>query len=223
MQQPSNPETLSPRAKLALFGIGLLALIAGIGVWMSLHSPPSSVQTRPLVTQQATLLPQLKGLPPFSLIDHQGKPFDNDRLLGKWTFLNFGYTHCPDVCPTTLALLADLHSRLHRGESIPAYQIAFVSIDPQRDTPARLAEYVNYFEPSFVGVTGEDAALRDLTQPLGILFQPVETPDSALGYVMDHSTSIILVDPAGRYHALFSPPHDAKGMAADFIAITKRD
>jgi protein SCO1/2 len=78
-----------------------------------------------------------------------------------------------------------------------------------------------FFHPSFLGVRGDDAALQQLTKPLGILYQKVETPDSGLAYVMDHSASVILVDPAGRYHALFSPPHDAGVMAKDFIAIAE--
>jgi protein SCO1/2 len=84
-----------------------------------------------------------------------------------------------------------------------------------------LAEYINYFDPSFLAATGSDDELKGLTQPLGIMYAKVTTEKSAMGYVMDHSASIILVDPEGRYHALFSPPHDARIMADDFIKISE--
>ncbi|MGD8587748.1 MAG: SCO family protein, partial [Chromatiales bacterium] len=178
-----------------------------------MHTPPD------ITTKEATLLPQLKPLPPFSLEDQQGKVFDNQRLLGHWTFLDFGYTHCPDICPTTLALLADLDARLRSIKQKTPYEIAFVSLDPERDSRQRLAEYVGYFDPSFLAVRGEGQALRQLTKPLGILYEKVPTPNSAMAYVMDHSASIALIDPQGRYYALFSPPHDAASMAEDFKLI----
>lgn len=200
---------------------GLLAMAAGMVAWMQIWAPRTTNTPTMIATQQATLLPQLKTLPPFSLLDQQGRRFDNQRLRGYWTFLDFGYTHCPDVCPTTLALLADMDGRLRSSKQTTPYQIAFVSVDPERDTARRLAEYLDYFEPSFLGVRGGDQELQRLTRPLGILYQKVQTPNSAMGYVMDHSASIILIDPEGRYYALFSPPQDAGKMADDFIAITK--
>ncbi len=98
---------------------GLLAIVAGMVTWMQLWTPPVTRTPPMIATQQATLLPQLKMLPPFSLQDQLGKAFDNQRLLGQWTFLNFGYTHCPDICPTTLALLADLNNRLQSVKQTP--------------------------------------------------------------------------------------------------------
>jgi protein SCO1/2 len=200
---------------------GLLAMAAGLVAWLEFWTPPIMHTPPAITTKAATLLPQLKPLPPFSLIDQQGKTFDNQRLQGHWTFLDFGYTHCPDVCPTTLALLSNLDDRLQSVKQKAPYEIAFVSIDPQRDSRQRLAEYVGYFDPSFLGVRGDDQALQQLTRPLGILYQKVPTPNSAMGYVMDHSTSIALIDPQGRYYALFSPPHDADLMAEDFKSITR--
>jgi protein SCO1/2 len=200
---------------------GLLAMTAGLLAWLQVWTPPV-IHTPPQIsTKAATLLPQLKPLPPFSLKDQQGNTFDNQRLMGQWTFLNFGYTHCPDVCPTTLALLADMHNRLQLSKQKSPYEIAFVSIDPERDSQQRLAEYVGYFDPLFLGVRGDNAALQQLTRPLGILYQKVSTPNSAMGYVMDHSASIALIDPQGRYYALFSPPHDVQMMVEDFKLITK--
>lgn len=206
---------------LAVILSGILALAAGVVVWLQLSAPPALNPAGAIETRSATLLPQLKGLQPFSLKDQHGRPFTNQSLLGQWTFLSFGYTHCPDICPTTLAMLTAMDEQLLPSKGSTPYQIAFVSIDPERDTPQRLAEYIDYFNPSFFGVTGTDYELKRLTQPLGILYAKVTTEKSAMGYVMDHSASIILVDPLGRYHALFSQPHDPGFMAEDFVTISK--
>ena len=150
-----------------------------------------------MATKQATILPIFKTLQPFSLTDQTGETFDNQRLLGQWTFLNFGYTHCPDICPTTLAMLTNMDQQLNSLEIASPVQIAFVSVDPERDTQQRLAEYVNYFDPSFLGLRGSEDKLQRLTQPLGILYAKVKTEKSAMEYVMDHSASIILIAPEG--------------------------
>ncbi|MCU7948328.1 MAG: SCO family protein [Candidatus Thiodiazotropha sp. (ex Cardiolucina cf. quadrata)] len=198
-----------------------LALTAGLLAWYYLATPPIDTQPETLKTQQALLLPELRPLKPFSLSNHQGSKYDNQSLLGHWTFMNFGYTYCPDICPTTMSLFSEMHDQLQAQNAAYPYQITFVSVDPERDTLERLSEYVTYFNPSFIGATGPEAALQQLTKPLGILYERVETEDSAMGYVMDHSASIILVDPQGRFHAYFSPPHDAEKMANDFIAISR--
>ena len=201
--------------------LGLLALIAGVTAWLQLAAPGSSSPGGVVESRSASLLPQLRTLQPFSLMDQHGRPFNNQTLEGQWTILNFGYTHCPDICPTTLAMLKNMNDRLMSAKASAVPQIAFVSVDPERDTRQRLAQYMEYFDPSFLGVRGNDDELKRLTQPLGILYAKVTTEKSAMGYVMDHSASIILVDPEGRYHALFSPPHDPGVMAQDFISITE--
>ena len=206
---------------LAFLVLGILALIAGVAAWLQLAAPRSSQPGGVVETRSATLLPQLRKLQPFSLMDQHGRPFSNQTLEGQWTILNFGYTHCPDICPTTLAMLKNMSDRLDSAGASATPQIAFVSVDPERDTRQRLAEYMKYFDPSFLGVTGSDDELKRLTQPLGILYAKVTTEKSAMGYVMDHSASIILVDPQGRYHALFSPPYDPGIMAQDIIRITE--
>lgn len=200
-----------------------LSTAVGLVAWYFLSSKHSTVPINESPKmQQALLMPELRPLAPFSLTTHEGATFNNQSLLGHWTFMSFGYTYCPDICPTTMLLFSQMHNRLQAQNSNKPYQITFISIDPERDTLERLAEYVSYFDPSFVGATGAQEMLQKLTQPLGIVYKRVETEDSVLGYVMDHSASIILVDPQGRFHALFSPPHDAEKMAHDFIIISNR-
>ena len=205
----------------ALVLTGLLALAAGVVVWLQLQQPAATPTVSHIETRSATLLPQLRRLQPFSLRDQHGRPFTNQTLQGRWTFLSFGYTHCPDICPTTLAMLTSMGRQIDASGNSADYQIAFVSVDPERDTQQRLAEYIDFFNPEFLGVTGDDSELQRLTRPLGILYVKVMTENSAMGYVMDHSASIVLVDPQGRYHALFSSPHDPDDMAQDFMTITK--
>jgi protein SCO1/2 len=199
----------------------LLLVIAGLLTWRY-YEPPSQAP-KPLQTRSATLLPELRPLPPFSLVDQQGRTYDNRRLLGHWTLLNFGYTHCPDICPTSLAMLAQMKAQLQTIGMRTPYEIGFVSVDPERDTPQRLAEYVAFFDPEFLGISGTPSAIGALTGPLGILYRKVVTEGSAMDYVVDHSATMILVDPQGRYRALFSPPHDAAIMAQDILAISRAE
>ncbi len=203
--------------------IAAIALLAVCALLARLYLKPAPQAAKPVRTDAATLLPELRPLPPFSLLDQQGETYDNGRLQGHWTLLSFGYTHCPDICPTTLSELAQMKQRLEELNMEAPYEIGFVSIDPERDTPQRLAEYVAYFDADFVGVTGPPEALTSLTRPLGILYRKVVTEDSAMDYVMDHSASLILIDPEGRYRALFSPPHDPAIMARDILAISRAE
>jgi protein SCO1/2 len=200
--------------------LSISALIGGLLIWSFLQGSKSEVPSQPLSTEQATILPELRSLSPFSLASHDGQKFDNQSLLGQWTFMSFGYTYCPDICPTTLSMFSEMDDLLKSQQVAAPYKITFVSVDPERDSLRRLADDVTYFNPDFIGATGPKAALQQLTKPLGILYERVETENSAMDYVIDHSASIILVDPRGQYHAYFSPPHDPQKMASDFLAIS---
>ncbi len=169
--------------------------------------------------QQGTLLPSAKPVADFNLIDDKGESFTLKDLQGRWTFAFFGYTHCPDVCPTSLSMLAKVMARLRQEENLPSLPRGlFVSVDPARDTPATLANYVKYFDADFVGVTGKSQQLHTLTRQLGILYAK-SGGDSADDYLIDHSAAIILFDPRGRFYALFNVPHDPDKIASDFMLI----
>lgn len=174
---------------------------------------------QPPQLNRATLLPSAKPLLDFALVDHKGQPFTRENLLDRWTFAFFGYTHCPDVCPTALSMLVQMRQKLEAamppGE-LPA--IVFFSIDPERDTPEQLAKFIPYFHPEFVGVTGDPEQIMTLTRQIGILHAKEEGAGDD-DYLVDHSASIILFDPAGKFHALFGVPHDPGLMAADFLSI----
>jgi len=143
----------------------------------------------------------------FTLRDHNGAEFTHTGLEGKWTLLFVGYTSCPDVCPTTLAMLAKLKKELAGTEAENNTQVILVSADPQRDTPERLKQYVTYFDPQFVGVTGEFLDLQRFATNLSIAFTKVPGSDPN-NYLIDHGANITLINPRGDYQGFFKPPFD---------------
>lgn len=202
--------------------IGAAALIAG--VWLALRVPglgmPWGAAAPTLAT--GTLLPQRRALAPFALTDTNGAPFTEASLRGHWTLLAFGYASCPDVCPMLLATFRDVHRRLAERRLAGLLRFVFISVDPERDDLAGLKSYVAYFDPSFLGATGPHAELQRLTRQLGVLYQKAADGGSALGYLVDHSATLLLIDPQGRFTAVFSAPHDAQGLAADIAALLGR-
>ena len=145
----------------------------------------------------------------FSLTDHRGLSFTQDDLTDHWTLIFFGFTHCPDICPTTMAELAELKSQLADTEASDA-RVVMLSVDPARDTPDRLAQYVPYFHPDFIGVTGEFADILSVAQRLNAPFRKVSEPDG--GYQMEHSANVMLMNPRGDYHGFFRAPLDIPKM-----------
>ena len=212
-----------PRQRTSLFWIisALAASALILGVWTSyrLTATAPVTATRTVATKSATVIPNPRPLKPFLLTDHKGEPFSNAELQRHWTFIFFGYTHCPDVCPTTLATLNQAARLLQKDQPEHAPRFVFVSVDPERDSLERLADYIPYFNANFLGVTGEQTALQKLTGQLGVLYRKVTEEPAASSYLMDHSASVVLTDPQGRLNALFGAPHDAESIAHDFQAI----
>jgi protein SCO1/2 len=164
----------------------------------------------------ATIFSTPRPVPAFELVDHDGKPFTNARLSDRWTLAFFGFTHCPDVCPTTLHTLARAAAILEESPDTQQPAIIMISVDPERDTADKLREYVPYFDPTFVGVTGSREAIDSLTASLGVAHAKIYRDDGE--YTVDHSAAIFLIGPDGSQAALFSPPHDAYGLAARYQA-----
>jgi protein SCO1/2 len=168
---------------------------------------------------QATRFPVARQLAPFTLVDHNNAVFNETTLRQHWSFLFFGYTHCPDVCPTTLSVLNSVAQRLQDAEA--NIRFVFISVDPERDTPEKLARYVSYFNKNFIGVTGTEQQIEQFTRELGIMHMRVAADENATGYLVDHTASVLLIDPDGRYHAVFSPPLSAEKISGDFRKILK--
>lgn len=146
----------------------------------------------------------------FSLRDQHDAPFDLSRLRGKWTLLFFGYTRCPDVCPTALTTLKQVHRSM--GDDNRNTQYVFVTVDPKHDSPQVLAQYAGYFNPDFLGVRGEDSELARLARTLGAYYR-IGPPGPDGKYEIDHSAAIFLVDPDGNFRGVFSPPQNPMRMA----------
>ena len=156
-------------------------------------------------------------LPAFSLLDHHGKAFTNDGLKGKWNFLFFGYTFCPEICPTTINTLDAVYRKLKRND----LGVVFISFDPARDTVGQLAEYIPYFNEKFIGVSGNESEIHALTDALEVTYTSyVPEGSDKVDYQFYHDTGIFLIDPLGRLAARFSAPHSPKFMAKKFQEIS---
>jgi protein SCO1/2 len=167
------------------------------------------------------VLPRPRALDAFELVDDTGAKFVPRDFAGRWSFLYFGYTYCPDVCPLTLVELAEVKKKLAERRPGAAVSFYFVSVDPDRDTPARLHEYVTYFDPGFRGLTGDPAQVAALANAVGAVYfvQPGQNEKS---YLVSHSSNIALLDPSGGLRAVFTAPHVAAQVADDFAAIFAR-
>ena len=152
----------------------------------------------------------------FELVDHRGEAFNLARMKDIWTIVFFGFSHCPDICPTTLAMLNDTYSKLKDSEK-QRLQVVMISLDPQRDTVEKLAEYVPYFNQQFTGVTGNQRAIRLLAAELNVAHNPV--PLNGDDYTIDHSTHLILINPMGHYHGFFKAPHTEITMRSTWRSI----
>jgi protein SCO1 len=197
---------LTPSRWLLLSG-ALCAAIAGFYLARQLDRPAPQLAS-------GTWFPVAREVPDFSLLDGAGRAFTRADLKGTPTLVFFGFTHCPDVCPTTLVKLA----QLRRQAPLPAgLRVVFVSVDPQRDTPAVLGPYVHAFDPQLIGLTGEPSALAELARRFGVAVNRVELPGG--DYTMDHSAVIFLLDADARLVGLFTPPFDVAALARDLRVV----
>ncbi len=197
-----------------LTAVVLAALLDG--VWLAATYRENGSRAILLPDQVMTLFPAPKPLAAFAFKDHEDRVFDLSRLRGKWSFLFFGYTHCPDICPTTLATLARAHENIAKSAAgAKDVQFVFISVDPNRDTAGELRQYVTYFDTAFLGVTGDDAQLGNLAAQLGAAYQLAITPGME-NYPVYHTAAVFLVDPRARYHAVFAPSLDAEGISRRF-------
>jgi protein SCO1/2 len=194
--------------------VALAAMLAGL--WLATSDWNNDSRARLLPDRVMTVFPDPKPLTAFALADQQNRVFDVSRLKGKWSFLFFGFTHCPDVCPTSLAELARARDDIAKfSAGADDIQFVFISVDPNRDTAGKLSQYVAYFHPSFLGVTGNDAQIGNLARQLGAVYQ-LAPAAGVENYPVYHTTTVFLVDPRARFHAVFTPPLDAETISRRF-------
>ncbi|HUR40588.1 MAG TPA: SCO family protein [Verrucomicrobiae bacterium] len=191
--------------------VAAAALAAGIGAALLLRGPGPA-----LALQSGTMLAAPRVVAPFSMVDQNASPFTQDSLKGHWTLLFAGFTHCPDVCPTTLATLRAVGDKL--GAKAPA--LVFLSVDPARDTPGVLRRYVEFFGSGITGLSGSAESLDALCTSLGLAYVKVPGASEA-EYTMDHSSALVLIDPQGRVAGYFTPPHKVDTLAADLSRVVE--
>ena len=149
---------------------------------------------------------------PFTLTASDGKPFSSSRLNGRPAAIFFGFTNCPDVCPTTLARLVKLRKQLGQGDE--ALPILFITVDPERDGPAEVGSYASLFNATVIGLTGSTADVERVKKQFGVFSRKVDQPGG--GYSVDHSASVFLMDRNGRFVATISP-EEGDAVALDKI------
>jgi protein SCO1 len=198
------------RSTVFLVVIAVVAAAGGAMLARHLDQGPA------VALQGGTLFPQRREISAFSLRDHEGQPFGNAQLTGHPNLLFFGFTHCPDVCPTTLAVLAGVEKRA----PVPGLRTLFVTVDPERDDPLTLKRYVGAFSPGLIGLRGDDAELDRLMQSLSAVRYVQKTPDG--GYSVDHSSTLYLIDGQGKLAAVFTPPFSVDGLDSDLRQVARK-
>ncbi|WP_395793880.1 SCO family protein [Aquimonas sp.] len=200
--------------KLPTIAVLVAALAAGIGLFAGqrVFAPTELPQM-----QNSLLYPQFKQIPDFKLTADDGRDFTQADLRGRWSLVFVGFTHCPDICPTTLADLGKARAQMTDLPEIERPQIVFVSVDPERDSPKLAGDYAQYFDASARGVSADHAALLPFTRSLGMVYMQSELEGG--GYTVDHSASVAIINPEGQQVGLVRPPLDPTKIAADLRAL----
>jgi len=183
--------------KLLIVIVAIVAIASGAFVFQSsvnLAQPEHSLYYK-----------QPRVVKPFELADHNGQSFSNEQLNDKWSLVFFGYTSCPDVCPTTLQELNFAYDELKAASKDT--QVLLVSVDPVRDTQEKLSQYIAYFNKEFVALTADHSVLFPFARNMGLMYA-ITDGSKGQGYLVDHSASIVLINPKGKIAAIFKPEHE---------------
>ena len=184
--------------------LAFVALVLGMFYYSTTREPVMSVED--LGELGVFVLPRPRDLADFDLEVHDETAFTRASLEGQWNFLFFGFTNCPDICPTSMAVMGQAARTLEQaGEG--TFRGILVSVDPERDLPEKLAAYATAFHPDFIGVRGDIPELAEFGRQLNVAFAKV--PDGAGGYTMDHTGNIVVINPRGHYHGFIKMPHKA--------------
>jgi protein SCO1/2 len=202
---------MTARNTLLIAVLAIVAFALGLVLSRSWLSPRPAP---PPTLESATLFETPRPLPALDLVDQDGQPLET--LRDHWTLVFFGFTHCPDVCPTSLTLLAATRRQLLDLPAAQQPRVLLISVDPERDTPARLREYVRFFDPSFLGATGSLDGVQQAAGAFAVPYAKVPLPQG--GYTMDHGAGVFVVAPSGNVLAYSSPPLQADVLARDYRA-----
>jgi protein SCO1 len=169
--------------------------------------------------ESGTYLSTPKTLAPFELVDTKGAPASPATLAGHPTLVFFGFTHCPDVCPTTLALLADVQQAAVKDQRLAGLKVALISVDPERDTPAQLGSYITSFRGDLIGLTGTAPGIVKASRSFGVAASRVDLGGG--NYTMDHSATVFALDSNARIVAVFTPPLRAPALKRDLAKLAE--
>lgn len=203
------------RQLLTTLAVAAIAFAAGWGgyTWWAQGPDPRELTRR----LEATVFPaDYARIPDITLQTGSG-PLSRSDLAGRWTLLYFGFTHCPDVCPTTLRRLSVAMDDLRRAETRRP-RVLFVSVDYRRDSPAEASGYAEAFGADFLGATAAEPVLRRLAERMHVTFSLPDEPANA-GYSVEHSSAVFLLDPRGRVRALFGAPQSPATLASEYRVI----
>lgn len=198
----------------------LLVLIPVIAVLAWFTVKPETIKQ---LEVSGIYFPQPELITPFQLTDTHNLAFSDQSFLGHWTLVFFGFTYCPDVCPTTLAMLDNTVKSLktqHPEMTVP--DIVFVSVDPARDNLTQLDKYVHFFNPEFKAVTGSQKQLETIARQMGVIFDKIYMDPKSQNkdnYLMEHSTSLTLINPQGGIQAIFTGPHEVSQLSDDIAQV----
>ena len=197
--------------------IAVLGATAGVSFWKLTQARNQALNSSLIV------LPEPRVVEDFSLTDQHSQPFSLAELRGHWSLIFFGFTNCPDVCPGTLYDLQKVKEAIEQQLEAdrPRPQILFVSVDPERDSPGKLEQYLSYFDPGFIGLTGDHVQLLPLARQLGIAYRIEDHDPGVTQYGVDHSASILLTDREGQLFGVFPAPHDASKISADLLTVIR--
>lgn len=201
----------------------VVAVAVGLGLWAAERWHGARTQAAPALAT-VRLFPQPRELPAFALRQSDGTQLVPGELKGHWTLVFLGFTHCPDICPTTLTELAQAQKP---WEALPAStrpRVLFVSVDPERDSPDRIGEYAHAFHRDTLAATAELPALEAFARSLSLVFAKAPAPEGAPpeAYSVDHSATIAVLDPQARMAGIIQPPLDPRAIAADLETLTRR-
>ncbi|MBC6906184.1 SCO family protein [Saccharophagus sp. K07] len=209
------PSELQQRNILRTVGWLVFLILVVIALFLHKFFSPRVMSPQELSINGAVVFEKPRIIPPFELVDHTGAPFTLERLQGKWTVIFFGFTTCPDICPTTLATLSQWYKKLD-GDIKKNTQVVMLTVDPARDTAEKLSAYMKHFDPDFIGVTGEFLPIKTLTDQLNVAFNKVVIGED---YTVDHSGHLVLINPYGHYHGIFKPPFQLGQLKSTYQSI----
>lgn len=209
---------MTGNSKTILFLVAFITMVLGAFTFKVLKS-----NAEPDI--QALIYPKPKQLPDFTMTAHTNTEFSENNLLGKWSVVFFGFTYCPDICPTTMTDLGELAENLP-DDVANKTQFLFVSVDPERDTVEQLANYVPFFNQEFIGAVGTPEQLEIFSKSLGAVYVKVPFGES---YQMQHTGRIFIINPAGQRFGIFAEDHTNPGvlnipvMTSDLIQIVRNN